>query len=157
MFDFVEKARATRKTIVLGTISDRPGGMKNSHYRSLARRALEISDRVIFVGPQAYSVKKLRFEEMSERLFTFPTSREASRFLDQNSIADELILVKGSIADHLERLMLSRLDDVVCWRERCGKHKDCPVCKNYRVAYPAVQRTDEPLSSAQKTLDHARL
>jgi UDP-N-acetylmuramoyl-tripeptide--D-alanyl-D-alanine ligase len=143
-FEVVDKARAPRKTIVLGTISDRPGGMKNAQYREVAVRALKICDRVVFVGPQAYSVEKMRTGVTSERLFAFPATREASRFLNQSSIADEFILVKGSIADHLERLMLSKLDHVICWRERCGKHRDCPVCKKYRVAFPAIELTAEP-------------
>lgn len=135
-FTFVKRACAPRKTIVLGTISDAPGGMTGKRYRTLALAGLEVADRVVFVGLQAFHVDKLRHGDLANRLFSFRTSAEASAFLNADLIPDELIFVKGSISDHLERTMLSHLDRVVCWREQCRSHKNCPECPNYRI--PAV-------------------
>jgi UDP-N-acetylmuramoyl-tripeptide--D-alanyl-D-alanine ligase len=136
MMKFVETARAPRKTIILGTISDHPGGMTNARYRKLAQQSLKIADRVLFVGPQAASVERLRVGDVASRLFAFQTCHEASRLLARDPVADELIVVKGSISDHLERVMLSQLDHVVCWRERCGRRIDCYKCESYARAHP---------------------
>jgi UDP-N-acetylmuramoyl-tripeptide--D-alanyl-D-alanine ligase len=129
---FVEQARAPRKTIVIGTISDYPGA-RGQTYRRLARQALKIAHRVVFVGPNAGHVTKLQQGEAKDRLFSFESSRRASRLLTRDSQAGELIYVKGSrTVDHLERIMLSQLDRVVCWRRKCGVKKNCPECKQYR-------------------------
>jgi UDP-N-acetylmuramoyl-tripeptide--D-alanyl-D-alanine ligase len=133
--NFVGRARAPRKTIFFGTISDY-GGAGGARYRQVARAALEVADRVIFVGPNSGSVEKLRKGALRERLLTFQTTYQASAYLLETRTPGELVYVKGSAADHLERLMLAELDSVVCWRERCGRIKECPGCEHYRTPKP---------------------
>jgi UDP-N-acetylmuramoyl-tripeptide--D-alanyl-D-alanine ligase len=129
---FVRQARAPAKTIVFGTISDYAGKGGRTH-RKVARQALEVADRVIFVGPQAGHVSKLREGKVSDRLFAFETSYQAAKFLTETAIADELIYVKSSIRDHLERIMLARVESVVCWKERCQRfYVSCPECGAFR-------------------------
>jgi len=129
---FVKSAYAPHKTVVFGTISDYPG-KGGRRYRSVAREALEISDRVVFVGPQSGHVNKLRQGEMGDRLHAFETTFQASEFLAQVAVSGELICIRGSLmADHLERIMLSQLDRVVCWRERCRRCVECFRCRDYR-------------------------
>ena len=66
-------------------------------------------------------------------VFAFQSNYQASAFLAEEALPEELIYVKASITDHLERIMLSQLDQVVCWRERCRRRDvDCPSCRNYR-------------------------
>ena len=133
--DFVKKASARRKTVVVGTISDYPGAAGN-RYRRVARDALDVADRVVFVGASAAYVDKLKRYLDEDRLFTFMTSFQASAFL-ADAVADELIYVKStSRMDHLERLMLAQCDQVVCWRERCGIKGFCPKCLYYRKPKP---------------------
>jgi UDP-N-acetylmuramoyl-tripeptide--D-alanyl-D-alanine ligase len=131
----MRNARATRKTMVIGTVSDYSGKGGDTH-RKVARLALDVADRVVFVGPQAGHVSKLRQGEVKERLFAFVTSYQASEFLAETAIAGELIHVKASITDHLERIMLSQFDSVTCWRERCGVENSCPDCCDYRTSCP---------------------
>ena len=69
-----------------------------------------MADRVIFVGPNSGSAAKLRTGAFRDRLFTFPTAYQAHAYLQATRVAEELIYVKASIADHLERLMLAELD-----------------------------------------------
>jgi UDP-N-acetylmuramoyl-tripeptide--D-alanyl-D-alanine ligase len=128
---FIKNARAVRKTMVFGTISDYAGS-GGSRYRRVAREALEVANRVVFVGPQSSLVDKLRQGELSNRLFTFQTTYQASAFLSRESLSGELIFIKASSTDHLERIMLSQLDQVVCWQERCGIRRPCPNCRRYR-------------------------
>lgn len=133
---FIERARAPRRTIVFGTLSDRPGGWTSVRYRKLAREALEIADRVVFAGPNAAYVDKMRAGEAKNRLFAFPAVYQASQFLSRDTLESELILLKGSISDHLERIMLDQCDRVVCWKQPCARHMDCPRCPLYRRPYP---------------------
>lgn len=128
---FIERAQAPRKTIVFGTLSDRPGGWTSVRYRDLARKALRVADRVVFVGPNAGFIDKVRDEAGEARLYSFLTAYQGFTFLSRESIADELILIKASISDHLERLMLGHFDRVVCWRQKCGKHANCHQCRRY--------------------------
>jgi UDP-N-acetylmuramoyl-tripeptide--D-alanyl-D-alanine ligase len=131
---FVKNARASRKTIFFGTISDYPGAA-SPRYRRVARDALEVADRVVFVGPHAAHIDKLLRQGVGkDRLFGFQTAYQASAFLGGNEIAGELIYIKGSVVDHLERIMLARLDEVVCWKERCGRKRSCADCSKYRIA-----------------------
>jgi UDP-N-acetylmuramoyl-tripeptide--D-alanyl-D-alanine ligase len=134
--DFVATARARRKTMCFGTISDYPGSA-GTQYRKIARRALEAADQVIFVGPNSGVVERLRKEEFRERLLCFPTAYEARVHLAETRVPGELVFVKSSRVDHLERLMLADLESVVCWRERCGRNKPCQLCEDYRTSYPS--------------------
>jgi UDP-N-acetylmuramoyl-tripeptide--D-alanyl-D-alanine ligase len=131
---FMREARAPRKTMVIGTVSDYSGKGGDIH-RKVARLALEAADRVIFVGPQADHVDRLRRGEVRDRLFAFVTSHQAAAFLAEAPLARELIHIKASITDHLERIMLSQFGGVMCWRERCMIESSCPDCSCYRLAH----------------------
>jgi UDP-N-acetylmuramoyl-tripeptide--D-alanyl-D-alanine ligase len=131
---FLEMARAPRKTVVVGTLSDYAGNAGRT-YRKVARQALAVADRVIFVGPHAFHCEALR-QETGGRLFAFPTAYAASRFVAKESDEGELILIKGSGGDHLERIALSHFGDIVCWREGCGKAPPCQTCREYRTPCP---------------------
>ena len=134
--DFLGKARARRKTIVFGTISDYPGSA-SARYRRVARDALQVADRVVFVGPHVGYFDKMRTGDLRNRLLTFLTVYQASNYLAQSTLQEELVLIRGSIAaDHLERIVLSQIDQVVCWRERCGRAYACPDCSAYRKPNP---------------------
>ena len=50
--------------------------------------------------------------------------------------AAELIYLKGTAKDHMERIMLDRFDRVMCWKERCGKGYPCQYCRSYRQPHP---------------------
>jgi UDP-N-acetylmuramoyl-tripeptide--D-alanyl-D-alanine ligase len=144
---FLETAHAPRKTVIFGTVSDYAGNARRT-YRKIARQALAIADRVIFVGPHASHAEALR-AETKDRLLAFATTYEASRFLQQESQPGELILVKASGGDHLERIALSHFGDIVCWRERCGKARSCPNCLHYRT--PSAPPLAEFLVEQDKT------
>jgi UDP-N-acetylmuramoyl-tripeptide--D-alanyl-D-alanine ligase len=134
-FRFMRDAYAPRKTIVIGTLSDYPGAGSRK-YRKVAKEALAAADRVVFVGANAGHVTKLRQGALRERLFAFQTSYQASIFLAEEPIAGELIYVKASGSDHLERVMLAKCDQVVCWRERCNRSINCFSCKDFRKPHP---------------------
>jgi UDP-N-acetylmuramyl pentapeptide synthase len=104
-----------------------PQGLTLRRYRQIARDALAVADRVVFVGPHSSHIQRLRQGD------AFQTAYEASDFLSREPLPGELIYIKASrAADHLERIMLSQLDEVVCWRKRCRKVVNCPSCYRYR-------------------------
>ena len=129
---FVKQARAPRKTTVFGTLSDYPGA-NGPRYRRVARQALQVSDRVFFVGKHAAHVDRLRQGLPPDRLFVFQTTYQASAYLAETISPGELVYIKGTNKEHLERLMLAQLDQVVCWLEWCGRTKPCAECSKYRI------------------------
>jgi UDP-N-acetylmuramoyl-tripeptide--D-alanyl-D-alanine ligase len=145
---FLASAKARRKTVIFGTISDYAGS-GSARYRRVARQALEVADRVVFVGPNAWYVNKLRQGEIADRLFTFQTAFEASAYFKEHALPDELIVLKGSMfVDHLERIMLSQCEPVVCWRENCGFRSGCPQCSRYTRPHPPEFQAKSPAKAA---------
>lgn len=135
-FAFLAAAGAPRKTIVFGTLSDYPGSA-SKRYRRVAREALSVADRVVFVGPHSGYIGKLRQGEIGDKLFAFQTVYEADAYFKEHALPDELTVLRGSpFVDHLERIMLSQFGPVVCWKERCGKKLACPQCGDYARPHP---------------------
>ncbi|MCX7220235.1 MAG: aminoacyl-tRNA hydrolase [Burkholderiales bacterium] len=133
--DFMREAKAARKIIVIGTISDYVGH-SGLRYVETARRALASADCVLFVGPNASAA--LRAKKSSEdQLFAFPAIQDASNFLAAYLKAGDLVLLKGSAnADHLQRLLLARTSVVQCWRSDCHLNHFCLECP---ALYQSVQ------------------
>jgi UDP-N-acetylmuramoyl-tripeptide--D-alanyl-D-alanine ligase len=141
---FLKAASAPRKTVIFGTLSDYPGSA-GPRYRRTAREALEVADRVVFVGSNARYVDKLRQGELADRLFAFQTAFEASAYLKEHVLPDELIVLKGSLrVDHLERIMLSQSEPVVCWMEHCRVKLACSNCQDYRRPFAPILQAEPP-------------
>lgn len=112
---FMQTARAHRRVTIIGTISDYPGSASQK-YRAVARQALEVSEKVIFVGHFAHSALKARSHPADDRIMAFDTVYELNLFLRDYLMPGDLVLLKGSGgADHLQRLVLARSDDIACW------------------------------------------
>jgi UDP-N-acetylmuramoyl-tripeptide--D-alanyl-D-alanine ligase len=145
---FLKSASASRKTVMFGTLSDYAGS-GGARYRRVAREALEVADRVVFVGSNAWYVEKLRQGELADKILAFRTAFEASAYFKEHVLLDELIMFKGSMfVDHLERIMLSQFEPVVCWREHCGKRIECPRCPSYKHPYPPAFQAKSPMEIA---------
>ena len=78
-FDLVREARAARKIVIIGTISDYPGDSAR-RYAQVAREALDFADGIVFVGPWASSALRAK-RHPDDALWAFGTAREASKFL----------------------------------------------------------------------------
>lgn len=123
----VGQADAVRRTIVVGTMSD-IGGTTRTKYVNVARAALEIADRVIFVGPQSARVERLR-AEAGGRLLTLESAKDLAAHLSATAVPGELIYLKGSLSDHLERIVLDALEPIACWVEGCDVRTSCVTCR----------------------------
>lgn len=140
-FEFIKEAQATRKVLIIGTLSDYSGSASKV-YPKVAREALDIGDLVVFVGPHAMRALKVNAIRAGQELLAFTSARDASAYLRTGLRPGDLVLLKGSHkADHLVRLMLDQEKSVHCWREKCGLGTFCGNCAQL-YAGPAP-RSDE--------------
>ena len=83
-----QRARAPRKTMVIGTVSDYSGKGGDTH-RKVARLALDVADRVIFVGPHAGHVSQASQARSRSRLVRLRDQLiRPSAFLAETAIAE---------------------------------------------------------------------
>jgi UDP-N-acetylmuramoyl-tripeptide--D-alanyl-D-alanine ligase len=137
---FIETARAHRKIVIIGTISDSPGAVSN-RYRRVARQALGVADKVLFVGPWSESALKTRPIQDPERLMAFADVNALRSFLHEFLAAGDLVLLKGSAAaDHLEQLVLDWEEDFACWRLNCRRLMHCSDCRLRRSPFVPASR-----------------
>lgn len=127
-FEFMRQARAKRKIIVVGTLSD-CGTSLEKKYIDVARRAQEIADVTVFVGPFASHVLKARLSGRKDALHAFSHTREAAQFINAITQDGDLVLLKGTTKqEHLERVILARTGDIACWRNECLRNIFCSSC-----------------------------
>jgi UDP-N-acetylmuramoyl-tripeptide--D-alanyl-D-alanine ligase len=102
--DFMRVAKASRKIVVIGTISDYAGNSETM-YKRVARLALDTVDIVIFVGPKSSKCAKVKNDPKGDALWMFPSVEQAREHLASVLQPGELVLLKGSErADRFERL-----------------------------------------------------
>src|SRR3990167_4242274 len=126
-FEFMRQARAKRKIVVIGTISDYPGDSAR-RYVQIGQQALAVADCVLFVGRWASAALRAK-RDSTDELWAFSSLQDASKYLDGYLLSGDLVLLKGSHrADHLQRLILARTTGVQCWRSDCGRLQSCDLC-----------------------------
>ncbi len=132
--DMLRKAQAAKKRAVIGSISDYTGGRRKG--TALAYElAHPCSDQFIFVGENGHRAHPSDEDKKSGKFIDFLTPKEASDYLKATSRPGELILLKGSQTQHLERIALSWTHHVQCWETNCGKYIDCLQCGMVEVPY----------------------
>jgi len=125
----LETARAPRKIIILGTITDSPGSAPK-RYREATKQALEVADHVLVVGRWAEHALKVRPSQDGQRLRRFAHIYELRQFLRHFLAPGDLVLLKGQVInDHLERLVLDWEREFACWRLDCRKLQHCTDCR----------------------------
>jgi len=128
-FAVLEGARAPRRTVVIGGLSDLTGD-NASAYRKAGRAALEVADRVIFWGEQASRrARKLKNGPEADRVTLIHTFGELIDWLDQNLVEDEVVLLKSSRKNHLERAFLVPKYGAFCAIDDCKRAGNCIRCE----------------------------
>jgi UDP-N-acetylmuramoyl-tripeptide--D-alanyl-D-alanine ligase len=122
--DFLEEARAPRKVVVFGRITNFEGDPYVA-YAGLATRALEVADEVIFAGPDA----RYAPDPNGRPLRRIPSVEEAATYLRQTTQRGDLVLLKGSRKSHLQRITLAYSREVRCWLADCGRKRTCDGCQ----------------------------
>ncbi len=149
-FDFMRSAKAGRKITVIGTLSDYSGDASAQYVRA-AKKALEVSDDVVFVGPWAFRVLRARPSGREDALHAFTHVREASAYVNSIAKAGDLVLLKGSMKqDHLTRIIFAREDKIACWRDDCKFNEFCEVCPKRMIpsGMPLLDSKSVQISSA---------
>jgi aminoacyl-tRNA hydrolase len=101
---FMERARAARKIVVFGTISDYKGN-SDRMFVSVAKQALAVADHVLFVGPRSKKCLKARKAGTGDDLHAFLDNAAAADFLGGLLRPGDLVLLKGTNRDRLESLI----------------------------------------------------
>lgn len=128
VFDFLQKADAERKILVLGTISDYRGS-SGIIYAKVATEALAIADQVIFVGANSSKALRAKNQGQDSTIHAFPNVKDACNYLNGILRKGDLVFIKGSDrVDHLGRIVLSRSVDVTCWESNCKRKGFCDTC-----------------------------
>jgi UDP-N-acetylmuramoyl-tripeptide--D-alanyl-D-alanine ligase len=107
---FLGKARASRKTVVFGTISDHAGASRGPYNKAM-RTALAHADRVFFTGPQAMRPRRLAAREFPDRAFMDEDPAAVLGRIGGDALEGELIYVKGSSVDGLRERIKPLLRD----------------------------------------------
>jgi len=142
--DFMRKAKAERKIVVIGSISDTPKGFYR-RYKTVVLQALDVVDKIVFVGEHALSALKARPHPEDDRIMAFCTLHQLNSFLNDYLKAGDLVLLKGTEnADHLQRIVLSRTNDIACWQEKCGKKRFCDDCQLLHSSVVNKKGRDKP-------------
>jgi UDP-N-acetylmuramoyl-tripeptide--D-alanyl-D-alanine ligase len=155
LLQFLESARAERKIVVIGQISDYPGRSRGV-YTTFAHAAAKLAHLVVFVGERpeglwggsrrASGDFLAEFSELSSRIRVFETVRDASQFLRHELRQGDLVVLKGSgPSDHLERVVLQHHTSVQCWRAHCGLVVACDSCRLLTVAAEPGEPLQEEL------------
>ena len=132
-FEIVRSTEAEHKRIVLGHMSD--FASSTTKYRDAYRMARAIADQVIFVGNHRHRSKASEADQNEGRFLAFETAEQVSNHIRRTAFPGELILLKGSADLHLERVALSWIHEVKCWKGACGKVQNCLDCGLYTLPY----------------------
>ena len=149
VLDFMKAARAARKIVVIGTISDYTGNSDRT-YVSVARQAMASADQVVFVGSRASKSLKARRHPQDHAIQAFPSVGASGAGLREFFRPGDLVLLKGTRNDHLEELISGR---------GAGEtHSGAPLAEPSIQAVvglgnPGAQYQDTPHNVGQAVLD----
>lgn len=149
--EFIRDARASRKVIIIGTISDYPGSASRQ-YRKAAHLARECAELVVFIGPQAPRALRVRESDEDYSIQAFPEITAAAKYLAEELRSGDLVLLKGSITDHLSRLVLGRYETIQCWKSRCSLYLFCEDCPQLHAPTATVPDTGSNADPAQELI-----
>jgi UDP-N-acetylmuramyl pentapeptide synthase len=132
-FDVLRDARATRRIIVLGTLSEVYGNVRVKH-RHVALQACASADIVVVAGAWAHYAMR-SYDAKDGPLRAYETFAEALAYLRTELRPGDLVLLKGnSSIDHFDRIIADRAKRVACELTRCGRRTDCADCRRlYRA------------------------
>ena len=160
-FEFMRSAQAARKIMVIGEVSDIVS-KKELQYAKIASRALDVADIVVVVGPWATNALKAKRPGAQGALSVFTQVRDAAAFVNATARPGDLILLKGTTKqDHLLRIVMSREQDVNCWRDDCQRQSFCDACPDRTtpsgapILVQAVAETSSPSASFSSHAAHA--
>lgn len=150
---FMKDARAERKIVVLGSLSD-CGSSVSGKYLEVALKSQAIADHTVFVGPWAFSALKAPLVDGRATVHAFSHVKDANEYLNSLLRPGDLILLKGTnTQEHLQRILLDRQTGVSCWWDDCKRQEFCCECPNLGIprgtGYTDAIARDESGTDAQ--------
>jgi UDP-N-acetylmuramoyl-tripeptide--D-alanyl-D-alanine ligase len=153
---FMQEARAERKIIVLGTISDY-AGKSDATYVAVARQALAVADRVIFVGNASAKCLKAARHGADEALQAFYSVEAAAEHLRDSLRSGDLVLLKGSPIDGLEAIVTESKRPPRMAAARAAGLREAESRGRFEVVVglgnPGASRYDTPHNVGHRVLD----
>lgn len=126
--DVLRKANAKRKIVAIGSVSDTPKS-HSERQRAIIRQVQDVVDKIVFIGSYSRSALKARSGPNDDRIMAFDTLYEFDMFLREYLQAGDFVLLKGSRrSDHFDRIVLSRTNNIACWRQACDRDRFCHSC-----------------------------
>lgn len=143
--EFLRTARAGRKIVVIGTVSDTPREFSR-RYKAIAKQALDVADKVLFVGDHAHYALKARTHPDDDRVMAFGMLYQLECYLRSYLRSGDLVLLKGTTRmDHLQRIVMVRTDDkMACWREKCRRPCFCSACELRQSHFVPTEEEPSP-------------
>jgi aminoacyl-tRNA hydrolase len=102
--DYMRRATAKRKVIILGNLSDYQEPLDPTYAR-VARQALEVAGYVFFVGRWASRSLRAKRHADDKAVQAFVTVDHINGFLSRFLAPGDLVLLKGSRPDQLSRIV----------------------------------------------------
>jgi len=132
--DVLREGVADRKILVISNITDHPSNSTRVRMRDLGRLAASAVDMAVFVNKYGHYAKQTAIEYGMEenRVFHFAELRQASIFLKENLRSGDLILLRGRVSDHMERIYLSQFSEISCMKKNCDLRRYCDFCEKLK-------------------------
>jgi UDP-N-acetylmuramoyl-tripeptide--D-alanyl-D-alanine ligase len=132
--DFLRSIPAARRLVVLGNITEPPNPQRQV-YRMIGHRFAQFADLAFLMGTmdQSYARGALAAGMSRERIFKFHKDlRQAIEVLRNVVQPGDVLIVKGRLDDHLERITLALSGQKIgCWRTECRSRayrcSNCPM------------------------------
>jgi UDP-N-acetylmuramoyl-L-alanyl-D-glutamate--2,6-diaminopimelate ligase len=134
--DFLRSIPAARRLVLLGSISEPPNPQRQV-YRRFGHRFAQFADIALLLGPkdrcQSYASGAVAAGMPRERIMKFHNDlKQAIEALRKTLQPGDVLMIKGRLNDHLERITLALSGQKVgCWRAECRSRAyrcdNCPM------------------------------
>ena len=130
-------ASAPRKMLVFTDVSD-SSKKPRTRLRDYGREAARVADSAIFLGENCEHGANAAVAAgmRPDQVWSFYNIRDCAQHLKNELRAGDLVLLRGRRVDHLDRVYYSLVQDVTCWKNRCGKAIQCHVCPELNAKRP---------------------
>jgi hypothetical protein len=100
----------------------------------LGEKVAHSADLLIFLGEHCRddADAAIRAGMDRSRVLTFAHLQEAAEFLKSNLQEGDLVLLRGYLFDHIQRLYFAQLGTVGCWKRLCRRQFLCDHCPELR-------------------------
>ena len=130
------QARARRKVLVLGDISD-SREKSRVRFRRLGQQAAQVADLAIFIGEHGHSAVKAATATglAKDQAREFVTPAQAAAYLKTELRDGDLVLLKGRTTEHLSRIVFAQFGQIGCWTASCQRRILCDICDQLRPEF----------------------